>query len=101
MPSQHEGLRNRTGQPTASVGQIIHSAANINSGMTRQLVPRLLEAVRANLGMDVGFISRFAEGRREFLHVSSDGRQAVPTPTPGDSDPVEESACIRVVKTGT
>jgi len=83
-------------QGTASVGQIIHSAANIKPGTIDQLLPGLLEAVRSNLDMDVGFISQFKGGNREFLYVSSNGQQGAPEP--GDSNPLDESACIRVVR---
>jgi EAL domain-containing protein (putative c-di-GMP-specific phosphodiesterase class I) len=96
MSSKSEELQNHKGQKPASIGQVILSTANINSGTTRLLLPRLLEAVRTHLGMEVGFISRFSGGRREFLYVSSDGRQQAPAP--GASAPLEESACIRVVK---
>ncbi|WP_417565227.1 EAL domain-containing protein [Marinobacter sp.] len=96
MSSKSEELQNRKGQKPASIGQVILSAANINSGTTRLFLPRLLEAVRIHLGMEIGFISRFSGGRREFLYVSSDGRQEAPAP--GASAPLEESACIRVVK---
>jgi hypothetical protein len=77
-----------------SIGQVIHSAANFNPATAKHLLPRLLEAVRINLGMEVGFISRFSNGRREFLYVSSEG--LAEAPEPGGSDPLEESACIRV-----
>jgi len=96
MSSNGKSVQNGKAERAASIGQIIRSTANISPGTTNQLLPRLLEAVRFNLGMDVGFISRFADGRREFLYVSSDGLQKAPVP--GDSDPIDESACIRVVK---
>lgn len=61
-----------------SIGAVIHSAANLDANAAKQLVPRILEAVRTNLGMEVGFVSRFSNGRREFLHVSSDGLARAP-----------------------
>ncbi|MDK8463040.1 EAL domain-containing protein [Marinobacter sp. SS13-12] len=79
-----------------SIGRIIHSAANLEASAAQQLVPRILEAVRINLGMEVGFVSRFSRGRREFLHVSSDGLTGAPSP--GSSDLLEDSACIRVAR---
>ncbi len=96
MMSKSESFQNHNGQQTASIGQIIHSTTNINPGTISQLLPSLLEAVRFNLEMEVGFISRFKDGFREFLYVSSEGRQEAPKP--GDSNPLDESACIRVVK---
>lgn len=58
-------------------------------------VARLLQAIRKHLGMDVAFISEFTQGRRFFRHVEiGQSRLAI---RPGDSDPLEESYCLRVV----
>lgn len=96
MHSERSDLRNQAEPHSASIGQVIHSVVNITPGTSKNFIPQLLEAVRVNLGMEVGFISRFADGRREFLYVSSDG--FMEAPFPGGSDPVEDSACIRVVR---
>ena len=98
MLSINKDLENYADQQPASVGAVIHSAANIAAGTSSELLPRLLETVRTNLGMEVGFISKFADGHRAFLYVSSDNWQLAPEP--GSSDPLEESTCIRVVRQG-
>lgn len=96
MPSESEIRPNQTNKQFTSIGQVIHSAASSKSGTTAQLLTRLLEALRLHLGMEVGFISRIADGQREFLYVSSERWEEAPTP--GVSDPVEETACIKVVR---
>ncbi len=92
--SKSEDFHNHNDPQASSAGQTAPSAY-IDPGTINQLLPSLLEAVRFNLEMDVGFISRFKNGFREFLYVSSEGLQAAPIP--GDSDPLDESACIRIV----
>ena len=56
---------------------------------------RILDAIRKHLGMDVAFISEIVDGRRYFRHVDPD----VPScfVRPGNSDPVEDSYCQRVL----
>lgn len=55
---------------------------------------KMLAIVRAHLGMDVGFVSEFAEGRRVFRLVDAGVETAV---VAGASDPLEESYCQRIV----
>lgn len=51
----------------------------------------ILRAVRTHLGMEVGFISEFHNGRRVFRHVeSAEGKQCIEV---GGSDLLEESYC--------
>lgn len=59
------------------------------------LLLRMLRAIRSHLGMDVAFISQFAEGRRIFRHVDS-GLENAPVKE-GAGDPLDESYCQRVV----
>lgn len=60
-----------------------------------QVLQDALNVVRAHLGMEVAFISEFKAGRRFFRLVDSDpGFCPV---HPGDSDPLEQSYCQRVV----
>jgi EAL domain-containing protein (putative c-di-GMP-specific phosphodiesterase class I) len=56
---------------------------------------RMLDAIRRHMGMDVAFISEFQDGRRFFRHV--DIGESPMVIKPGDSDPLEESYCLRVV----
>lgn len=62
---------------------------------TADLVANALSSARTLLGMRVAFISEFKEGRRFFLHVNSEeGFSPIQV---GQSDPLEESYCQRVV----
>lgn len=59
-------------------------------------VDRMLDAVRRHLDMDVAFISEFNGRDRVFRHVVS---RLDPAPIrPGDSSPLEEGYCMRVVE---
>lgn len=58
-------------------------------------VREVLGSLRQQMKMDVVFVSRFEDGRRTFQAVdAAPGRNA---PRAGDSDPLEESWCHRVV----
>lgn len=55
----------------------------------------LLRLIRRELRMEVAFIAEFVDGRRVFRAVDADaGIDAV---VPGDSHPLEESLCQRLV----
>ncbi|MEX0707243.1 MAG: EAL domain-containing protein [Woeseia sp.] len=60
-----------------------------------EMVADALRSMREHLSMDIGFVSEFREGRRVFRHVSS-LQEAAPIRV-GDSSPLEESYCQRVV----
>ncbi|MFG6486281.1 EAL domain-containing protein [Roseateles sp. BYS78W] len=61
----------------------------------RPSLDRLLHAIRRHMEMDVAFISEFKDGRRFFRQVEiGDSALAI---QPGNSDPLEESYCQRVV----
>jgi EAL domain-containing protein (putative c-di-GMP-specific phosphodiesterase class I) len=60
-----------------------------------QRLTSALRAIRSHLGMEVAFVSEFADGRRIFRHVdSTNGNLPV---YEGGSDPLEQSYCQRVV----
>lgn len=61
-----------------------------------QLLHSYLRSVREHLDMEVAFVSRFAEGRRHFRVIDSVFGEFEPIQV-GDSDPLEESFCQRVV----
>lgn len=67
-------------QRVASIDEIIHAAVNL---------------ARYCLGMDVAFVTEFKQGRRIFRHVASRSTQA--PITVGDSHPLDESYCQRIV----
>lgn len=56
-------------------------------------IRKVLNIVRTHLDMDVGFVSEFVDGKRVFRHVDGDQSPVAP----GDSNPLEESFCQRVV----
>ncbi|MGE0496814.1 MAG: GAF domain-containing protein [Ramlibacter sp.] len=58
-------------------------------------VPEVLRLLREHMQMDVVFVSEFTNGRRVFRHVDSAPGQAVIEA--GQSDPLEQSWCQRVV----
>lgn len=62
---------------------------------SRPSLERMLDAIRRHMGMDVAFVSEFDDGRRYFRHVEIGDSHL--TIKPGDSDPAEESYCLRVV----
>lgn len=62
---------------------------------SRVPLQRSLSAIRAHLGMDVAFISEFVDGRRYFRQV--DARPGNNIVQAGNSDPAEDSYCLRVV----
>ena len=60
-----------------------------------ETLSRGLHAIRTHLHMDVGFISEFVENRRYFRFVDAAEQDAIICV--GQSDPLEESYCQRVV----
>jgi EAL domain-containing protein (putative c-di-GMP-specific phosphodiesterase class I) len=62
---------------------------------SRRLIRDILAAVRAHLGMEVGFVSRFGSGRRWVEYVDAD--PAFCPVQVGTGDPLEQTLCARVV----
>ena len=60
-------------------------------------IRRILDAARLHLGMDVAFLSEFVAGRRIFREVSAAPTEAEAVIRTGDSDPLEETYCQRIV----
>lgn len=56
---------------------------------------QVLRALRKHLGMQIAFIGEFRDGRRVFRYVDADGERG--PVSVGDSDPLEDSYCQRVV----
>jgi len=87
-------------RPVAAVEDLIDpvavlaklEAGNVPIG---SMLCEALHAVRSHLGMEVAFIAEFSEGARVFRHV--DGRTEHLVLCVGDSNPLEESYCQRVV----
>lgn len=75
-------------------------ARDTNPAADHSAVDRILEAVRAHLGMEIAFAARYLSdgGRfsgRQFTHLSSD----LPLPAgPGDIEPVEDGYCWHILE---
>lgn len=77
------------------ISEFIEEYSTGTIGASHQKIEKMLQAIRKYLGMDVAFLSEFAEGRRLFRYVdSADPKSPVQV---GGSDPLEESYCQRVV----
>lgn len=74
---------------------IAFAAAEVQHSTVDTMLADALRSLRRHLDMDVGFVSKFVDGRRVFRYVSSKSGSA--PMRPGDSDPLEESYCQRVV----
>jgi len=68
---------------------------NIQNKGNEDFLQNTLSALRRHLDMDVAFISHFHDGVREFKRV--DAKDMNPPISVGDSGPLEESYCQRVV----
>src|SRR5919106_3457605 len=80
---------------TTGLDDIAALAASSGASSSSAVIQRSLATLRKHLGMDVAFLSRFHEGRRWFEYVDASA-QFCPV-SPGDSAPLEESYCARVV----
>jgi hypothetical protein len=58
-------------------------------------VRQVLRMLRERLDMDVVFVSEFIDGKRVFRFVNT--REGAPQIKPGESNPLEESVCQRIV----
>ncbi|WP_428416524.1 GAF domain-containing protein [Methylibium sp.] len=77
------------------ISELLVATADACDPLLDGSVNEVLKALRERLGLDVVFVSEIVDGRRVFRFVDSNGR--TPTLRPGDSNPVEESFCQRVV----
>jgi EAL domain-containing protein (putative c-di-GMP-specific phosphodiesterase class I) len=69
---------------------------NLESNETYDVrLNKLLSIIRKHLKMNVAFISEFTDGERVFRFVNSDIEN--PPMVAGDSDPLEETYCKRIV----
>jgi EAL domain-containing protein (putative c-di-GMP-specific phosphodiesterase class I) len=59
------------------------------------LLSEALHTIRKHMGMDAAFISEFSDGMRIFRHL--DCNENAPPLEVGDSDPLDQSYCQRVV----
>ncbi|MES2281822.1 MAG: GAF domain-containing protein [Pseudomonadota bacterium] len=73
---------------------MVATADESDSGIDAS-VPEVLRLLREKMQMDVVFVSEFVDGERVFRHVDSEPENAIIAA--GDSNPLEESWCQRVV----
>jgi EAL domain-containing protein (putative c-di-GMP-specific phosphodiesterase class I) len=85
-------MRAKTGKPLIS--EFLLPLAERSEPLP-SLIGEAIHAVRSHLGMDVAFVSEFANGRRYFRNV--DGAGADLPIRVGDSDLLEDGYCQRVV----
>ena len=57
---------------------------------------QILSVIRTHLDMDIAFISEFSHGERVFKYI--DSKDNASTIKVGDSDPLDESYCYKIVK---
>ncbi|MBE7368399.1 GAF domain-containing protein [Ramlibacter pallidus] len=77
------------------IADLLVATADASDDALDARVQEVLRLLRDRLAMDVVFVSRFENGRRTFTHVEQ-AANATPI-APGQSDPLEESWCQRVV----
>lgn len=77
------------------VSELMVATADESDSGIEKSVPEVLRLLRDKMHMDVVFVSEFLDGERVFRHVDSEPENAIIAA--GDSNPLEESWCQRVV----
>ena len=77
------------------VSELLVATADASDELLDSAVSEVLVLLRERLKMDVVFVSEFVDGERVFRYV--DAEQDPAMMSPGDSDPLEETWCQRVV----
>lgn len=78
-----------------AVAELARDTSRGSNGAAKPPLARALHAIRTHLDMDVAFISEMVDGRRVFRHV--DARPGNDLVQVGNSDPLEDSYCQRVI----
>lgn len=77
------------------VSELLVATADGADALIDDSVPFVLGLLRERMQMDVVFVSEFSDGKRLLKHVSAaPGKEVIAA---GDSSPLEESWCQRVV----
>lgn len=84
-----------TSRPEFGLSRLLRDTFDLQDGSVSSILNELLHAARLYLGMDVAFISEFDGGRRIFRYV--DQARDTQLIKVGESDPLDESYCQRVV----
>ncbi|PSR17763.1 diguanylate phosphodiesterase [filamentous cyanobacterium CCP3] len=95
MDGQSIGDSTATPSKLSLIPYLFLSASSLGTGSIDEVVIDALCAIRLHLDMEVAFVSEFSDGRRRFRYVDS-SLENLPIAV-GDSDPLEESYCQRVV----
>ncbi len=73
----------------------LHAAPAADGADDLTPIDRILDAVRAHLGMEIAFASRIHDGMREFTHIRAD----CPVPVaPGVAEPLGQTLCYEVLQ---
>lgn len=78
-----------------AVSELLVATADETHPLIDDAVGEVLPVLRQKLGMDVVFVSEFVDGERVFRYVDRSQHETVIRP--GQSNPIEESVCLRVV----
>ncbi len=78
-----------------TVSELLVATADASDELLDSAVSEVLALLRDRLKMDVVFVSEFVDGERVFRYV--DAERDRPMMSPGDSNPLEETWCQRVV----
>ena len=81
---------------TVTISELLVATADSSDPLLDDTVPKLLQAMRQRMEMDVVFVSEFIAGQRMFRYV--DAAAGAPDLRAGDSSPAEESVCQLVVE---
>ena len=77
------------------ISEMMVATADESDAGIENSVPEVLRLLREKMQMDMVFVSEFLDGERIFRYVDSEPESVAPAP--GDSDPLEETWCQRVV----
>lgn len=78
-----------------TIADFVLQRVEIGEVSDNDVLNEALHAIRQHLQMEIAFISEFSQGRRVFRHIDAAGEN--PMIKVGDSNPLEESYCQRVV----
>jgi GAF domain-containing protein len=77
------------------ISELLVATADAKDPLVSDALHGVLRLLREKMKMDVVFVAEFTNGRRVFRHVSQNAGSEVLKP--GDSDPLEQTWCQRVV----
>lgn len=87
--------RFRNDDITVIVSELLIATADSTDPLLDGSIQEVLRALRDRLKMDVVFVSELIDGKRVFRFVDTRGH--APELRPGDSNPLEETFCQRII----